>query len=321
MSPRALPLGLALCALAACAPRAQTPAAPQAQGTGPVSVQTASAGTAPAGTAAPCPLDAGAMDGWNDRAPPRRIHGNTYYVGTCGIAAILVVGAEGSILLDGGTEQAAEAILANIRALGFASEDVKVLLNTHEHSDHAGGFAALQRATGAPLLARAPAVETLRSGKSGRDDPQFGHLTGFPGVADVRALPADGRVRLGELTLQAHATPGHAPGGTSWTWRSCDDAGRCLDIAYVDSHTAISDDTYRFGEHPAYVADFTGSIDRVASLPCDLLITPHPIASNLLARFHGDAPLVDAGACRRFADAARSQLQQRLSTEAAGERT
>lgn len=312
-----------LCALSGCAPGARAPAAASAVAPQmPAAQATAAQATdqPAAAPVAPCPLDAGAMDGWNDRAPPRRIHGNTYYVGTCGIAAILIVGAEGAILIDGGTEQAPEAILANIRTLGVAPEDVNVLLNTHEHSDHAGGLAALQRATGAPVLARGPAVETLRSGKSGRDDPQFGHLTGFPGVPNVRALPTDGRVRLGELTLQAHATPGHAPGGTSWTWRSCDEAGRCLDIAHVDSHTAISDASYRFGEHPAYVADFTDSIDRVASLPCDLLITPHPIASNLLARFHGDAPLVDAGACRRFADAARRQLQTRLSTEAAGDR-
>jgi len=314
MSARALPFALALCALAACAPRAATPTSASPSGAA------RPAGTGPAATSvAPCPRDAGAMDGWNDRAPPRRIFGNTYYVGTCGIAAILVVGAQGAVLIDGGTEAAPEAVLANIRALGVAPADVKYLLNTHEHSDHAGGFAALQRATGAPLLARDAALEALRSGRPRRDDPQFAHLDAFSAVADVRALPDDGRVRLGELSLQSHATPGHAPGGTSWTWRACE-AGRCLHIAYVDSHTAISDDIYRFGEHPDYVADFERSIDRVEALPCDLLLTPHPIAGDLLARFDGDAPLVDAAACRRFAESARRGLARRLSTELTGDR-
>ena len=267
----------------------------------------------PAGVPA-CPLDASPMAGWSERAPPRRIFGNTYYVGTCGIAAVLVVGDAGAILVDGATEQAPAAILANIRALGFDPRQVKRLLNTHEHMDHAGGLAGLQQATGAPLLARAPAVATLRRGRSDREDPQFGELTGFPPVADVRTL-ADGEVvRLGGLALASHATPGHAPGGTSWTWRSCEGT-RCLDIAYVDSHSALTDGHYRFSDHPAYVAAFERSLDTVAGLPCDLLITPHPAASNLLARFNGDAPLVDPGACQAFAANARANLAARLAEE------
>ena len=267
----------------------------------------------PAGVPA-CPLDASPMAGWSERAPPRRIFGNTYYVGTCGIAAVLVVGDAGAILVDGATEQAPAAILANIRALGFDPRQVKRLLNTHEHMDHAGGLAGLQQATGAPLLARAPAVATLRRGRSDREDPQFGELTGFPPVADVRTL-ADGEVvRLGGLALASHATPGHAPGGTSWTWRSCEGT-RCLEIAYVDSHSALTDGHYRFNDHPAYVAAFERSLDTVAGLPCDVLLTPHPAASNLLARLRGDAPLADAGACKAFSANARANLAARLANE------
>ena len=264
-----------------------------------------------------CPLDASPMDGWSDRAPPRKIFGNTYYVGTCGIAAVLVVGDAGAILIDGATEQAPAAILANIRALGFDPRQVKRLLNTHEHMDHAGGLAGLQRETGAPLLARGPAVATLRGGRSDREDPQFGELTGFPPVGAVRTL-ADGEVvHLGTLALASHATPGHAPGGTSWTWRACERT-RCVDIAYVDSHSALTDDAYRFSDHPDYVAAFQRSIDVVEALPCDLLITPHPVASDLLARFNGDSPLIDAAACRRFAAGARSNLDKRLADERKG---
>ena len=261
-----------------------------------------------------CPLDASPMDGWSDRAPPRRIFGNTYFVGTCGIASILVVGDAGAILIDGATDRAADAILANVRALGINPRQVKRLLNTHEHMDHAGGLAGLQRATGAPVLARAPAVATLRTGKPGHDDPQFGELAGFPAVADVRPLSEGAAVRLGNLVLQSHPTPGHAPGGTSWTWRSCDDM-HCLDFAYIDSHSALTDGHFRFIDHPAYVAAFERSLDTVARLPCDVLLTPHPAASNLLARLRGEAPLVDAGACKHFAAAARANLASRLADE------
>ena len=284
--------------------------------------QSERAAPAPVGAAEPagvpaCPLDASPMAGWSDRAPPRRIFGNTYYVGTCGIAAVLVVGDAGAILIDGATEQAPAAILANIRALGFDPRQVKRLLNTHEHMDHAGGLAGLQRETGAPLLARGPAVATLRRGRSDREDPQFGELTGFPPVGTVHPL-ADGEVvHLGTLALASHATPGHAPGGTSWTWRACEGT-RCVDIAYVDSHSALTDDAYRFSDHPDYVAAFQRSIDVVEALPCDLMITPHPVASDLLARFNGDSPLIDAAACRRFAAGARSNLDKRLADERKG---
>jgi metallo-beta-lactamase class B len=133
-------------------------------------------------------------------------------------------------------------------------------------------------------------------------------------VADVRTLADDQIVRLGSLALASHATPGHAPGGTSWTWRSCEGT-HCLDIAYVDSHSALTDSHYRFTDHPAYVAAFERSLDTVASLPCDLLLTPHPAASNLLARLNDDAALVDPGACKAFAANARANLAEHLADE------
>ena len=262
----------------------------------------------------PCPADAGVMDGWDDRAPPRRVFGNVYYVGTCGITALLVASPQGHVLLDGATAAAGPAIAANIQALGFRLADVKAILNSHEHSDHAGGLAHLQNATGAPVMALAPAVATLERGAGDRDDPQSGVLDRFPPVAAVQPL-ADGQVvRVGELALTAHATPGHAPGGTSWTWVSCQD-GRCLDLVYADSLTA-ADKHYRFSDHPGYVAAFGRSIDAVAALPCDILVTPHPLASNLFARMDGSAALADPDACRRYADAARERLDRRLADEA-----
>lgn len=269
---------------------------------------------APRHDIAQCPADAGVMDGWNDRAPPRRIFGNTWYVGTCGIGSILIAGKQGLVLIDGATAPAGPAIAANIEALGFKLTDIKFILNTHEHGDHAGGLAYLQRATGAPVLARAPAAATLERGASDRDDPQFGTLDAFPPVANVHPLADDQTVRLGDLALTAHATPGHAPGSTSWTWRSCEGA-RCLDIAYADSLSAISDKQYRYGDHPDYSAAFRRSIDTVAALPCDILLTPHPLASDLFARMDGKAPLIDPDACKRYAGGARVNFERRLQEE------
>lgn len=266
------------------------------------------------GSVPACPAGADVMEGWDTRAPPRKIFGNTYYVGTCGISSVLVTSKRGLILIDGATEPAGPLIAVNIRTLGFKLRDVKYILSTHEHSDHAGGLAYLQRVTGAPVLARAPEMATLKRGSSDRDDPQFGGLKKFPPVANVQLLADNQTLRVGDLALTAHATPGHSPGSTSWTWKSCEGA-RCLNVAYADSLSARSENGYRYEQHPAYVKTFLRSIDAVGSLPCDILISPHPPVSDLFARFEGKTPLIDAGACKRYADSARANLEQRLQDE------
>ncbi len=304
---------VATATLAACQPGPRD-AAPAADAAGSTHAD-ATAAAVPA-----CPADATVMDGWNERAPPRRIFGNTWYVGTCGLTALLVTSDHGHILLDGATEAAGPLIEANIRALGFDPKDVKYLLNSHEHYDHAAGLAYLQGVTGAPLLARAPAVATLRSGRSDRDDPQqLEPHSAFPPVSRVEVIGDGGTVRVGPLALTAHATPGHTPGGTSWTWRSCEGT-RCMDMAYTDSTSAISDHEYRYRDHPAMVAAFDHGLDTLAALPCDIQMAPHPLASDLFARLQDQPgkPLVDAGACARYARAGRANLEKRLSDEASG---
>ena len=267
-----------------------------------------------------CPANATVMEGWDDRAPPRRVFGNTWYVGTCGLTSLLVTSEHGHVLVDGATEAAGPLIAANIRALGFDLADVKYLLNSHEHFDHAGGLAYLQGVTGAPLLAREPAIDTLRSGRSDRSDPQqLGQRAAFPPVPDVQPIGDGDTVRVGPLALTAHATPGHAPGGTSWTWRSCE-GGDCRDIAYTDSVSAVSDEEYRYLDHPEVVDAFRRGLDTLANLPCEIHVAPHPLAVELFARLEDvpGAPLVDDGACARYARAGRANLERRLADEAVG---
>ena len=261
-----------------------------------------------------CAADAG----WNDPATPRRLHGNTWYVGTCGISALLVNSPQGHILIDAGTPKGGVQVVENIRKLGFKPDDVRAIVFSHEHLDHAGGLAELQRATGAPVLSRAPALATLERGASDRSDPQLLVLDSFPAVRNIRVIADDEVVKVGPLSLQAIATPGHTPGGTSWTWHSCD-GDDCQQIVYADSLTAISDDSYRFSEHPDYVAAFRDTLGRVAALDCDILVTPHPSASNLWSRIGPQAskPLVDSGACRGYANYASQRLDKRLADEAA----
>ncbi len=271
--------------------------------------------TAAAPAAPLCKVDAG----WNDPAPPQHVFGNTWYVGTCGVSALLITSDRGHILIDGATEQAAPLIEANIGALGFKIGDVKFILATHAHLDHAGGFARLQRDSGAVMVARGADAAAIERGRGDRSDPQYLSVDPFPPVNHVRRVADGEAVTIEPLSLTAHATPGHTPGSTSWTWDSCEGA-RCLHMAYVDSVTAISDDVYRYSDeaaHAGVVAAFRHTLATVAALPCDVLLTPHPSASNMFARVgpQPTAPLSDPNACRALAAQAGDTLDKRLAKE------
>src|SRR5690349_5792661 len=128
---------------------------------------------------------------WSVAQRPFRIFGNTYYVGTHGLASILVTSTRGHILIDGALPASAPQILANIRALGFRVDDVRLILNSHAHFDHAGGIAALQRASGARVAASPWSARVLERGASLPDDPQYGVAFSYPPVHNVRVI-ADG---------------------------------------------------------------------------------------------------------------------------------
>lgn len=261
-------------------------------------------------------------DGWSDPAPPQRIFANTWYVGTCGISAVLVTSAQGHVLIDAGPAEAADAVAHNIVAAGFRLADVRWIVMSHEHLDHAGGLAALKRLTGARLAALPAAARVLESGQVPADDPQSAWLKPFPAVAVDRRLRDGETLAVGPLRLTVHATPGHAPGSTSWTWTSCRARGGgqradCRAMAYVDSVTALAAPGWRFADHPAYVAAFRTSLDRIAALPCTVLITPHPGASDLFERLAYGAPRPVPGACRAYAANGRARLDETLAKEAA----
>src|SRR5258708_5338095 len=162
-------------------------------------------------------------DGFSERAPALHVFGNIYDVGTCGITVLLITSPRGHVLLDAATAEAAPSIAANIERLGFKLSDVKLIGASHEHYDHAGGIAELQKRSGATLMAMPSAYVQLQTGQLDKNDPQFGGIASFP-AANVGIMLRDGfDVYQGGLRLTAWATSGHAPGGTSWTWRSCED--------------------------------------------------------------------------------------------------
>ena len=270
------------------------------------------------------PHKCGDCDAWNQPREPFKLFGNSYYVGTDGLSAILIVGDAGHVLLDGGLEQSAAVIDANIRKLGFKTEDIKLIVNSHGHYDHAGGIAALQRASGATVAASPSGADALQRGENTTDDPQYGFGkadNGFPAVKNVKVIKDSEVLRIGNIAITAVFTPGHTPGSTTWTWRSCEGTN-CLNLVYADSISAAAAPGFKFTAKPEVVNLFRRSITRLSELPCDIVVSTHPSATNLDGKLKkraelkgaGPDPFVDHG-CKALAATAMKGLEARIAEE------
>lgn len=260
-------------------------------------------------------------DDWDKPAPPFKVYGNTYYVGTCGIAAILITNGEDHALIDTGTETGAEIVMTNIEALGFELGDIWVLTASHEHVDHVGGMTKVQsRATSARVLFSKIGLNVLTSGRENENDPQAGmHDAMAPILANRAEVVGTGETRflLGRYGLKYIKTPGHTPGALTWQWEACE-GDVCKTTVYADSLSAISRDDYKFSDHPEYVAAFRTGIERLRALDCDILLTPHPLASNMIERA-ATGTFEGGMTCADYADSKMKALDERLAKEAAGE--
>lgn len=250
-----------------------------------------------------------AANDWNQPVKPFQIYGNSYYVGVKGLSSVLITTPQGHILIDGALPESPPLIAASIRKLGFKVEDVKLILTSHDHHDHVGGVAELQRMSGAIVLASPSTAASLERGKVGEDDPQLAYLTPFAPVAKVRTVRDGEVVTVGPLAVTALYTPGHTPGGTSWTWNACA-KGKCKQIVYADSINPISDDNFKFignTSYPAIVTDFGRSYAALEGARCDILVSAHP-------EFAGK-PLGDGADCKRYVANSREKLNKRLASE------
>jgi metallo-beta-lactamase class B len=259
----------------------------------------------------------GGINGGQKYAKPFRIAGNLYYVGANDISSFLITGPEGHVLIDGGYPGTPPLIMRSISELGFNIRDVKVLLNSETHYDHAGGLAELRKASGAQLWTSEPSAPII---ESGGDDPinllpirmlVWTRLIRYPPARVDHRFKDGDTIRVGSIALTAHITPGHTRGCTSWSF-PVRDGDRVLNVV-----SACSLNVMGVAKYSGYQADFERSFRILRSLPADVWVTSHARAWGRYRKFLArdtaktpTAPFIDPEGYRAYIDSGEAQFRR-----------
>src|SRR3954470_6940063 len=248
---------------------------------------------------------------------PFRIAGNFYYVGANDVAAFLITGPEGHVVLDGGYPSTAPMIMGSIAKLGFNIKDVKVLQNSESHPDHGGGLGVLQKASGAELWASEASAYSLASGG---DDPdlilplraliRIG-VVGYPAMRVDHRFKDGDTIRLGPLALTAHITGGHTRGCTSWSFQ-VRDGDRVLNVVSACDLGRLATSHY-----PEQKTDLERSFRVLRGLAADIWVTCHARWWGRYRKFVASAaakepvqPFIDPEGYHAYIDAAEAELRR-----------
>jgi metallo-beta-lactamase class B len=255
---------------------------------------------------------------WNQPVKPYRIIDNIWYVGASGVTSFLITTPQGHILLDGGLPETAPLIERNVSQLGFKLTDVKILLNSHAHFDHAGGLAELKALTGAKLMATEADAELMARG--GKDDFQWGDQYTYKPVQTDRTLRDGDQVKLGNVTMVARLTPGHTRGSTTWTMKA-QEGGKRYEVVFATSVSAPGYTLAGNVKYPGIVEDYTRTFQILKSLPCDVFLAPHSEFFSMnekMKRLEGGRkpnPFIDPQGYRAYVDEGEKGIQEILAKQ------
>jgi metallo-beta-lactamase class B len=240
---------------------------------------------------------------WNKPVPPFQIVGNLYYVGAAEVTSFLITTPKGHFLLDGGFAETAPQIERNISQLGFNLRDVKFLLNSHAHFDHAGGLARLKKLSGAKFVASEPDAPLLKNG--GHGDFRFGDTLTFPPVEPDQIIHDGESIQIGDQKLTAHLTPGHTKGNTTWTTK-ISEGTKTYDVVFAGSPSILDYQLAGRESYPGIAADFEKTFAIFKTLPCDIFLSAHGSMFALkekrerLMRGEKPNPFIDPRGYQRF---------------------
>lgn len=256
---------------------------------------------------------------WNKPTDPFTVIGNIHYVGTNGLAVYLISTPAGHILIDTALPEANPQIKSSIEKLGFKVADIKVMINTHAHLDHTGGFADFKKVTNAQMI----------SGEADKPLLEGGYYPGreaveelkFPQIKVDRTVKAGDTVALGDVTLTAHATPGHSPGCTSWTM-NVKDGAETRSVIFFCSATVALNILVGKPTHATIVDDYKKTFAWAKGQKFDVLLAPHPEMYGAMEKRQKIAagaknPFVDPGEFKTYLATLEKQFEEGLAKQQA----
>lgn len=217
----------------------------------------------------------------NTPIEPFQIVGNIYYVGAAEVTSFLITSPKGHILIDGGYAETVPQIKANVIKLGFNLHDIKYLLNTQAHMDHAGGLNELKKLTNAKMLASEGDKVLLENG--GKGDFAFGDTLPFTPVMVDRVIKDGETIKLGGTKLKTILMPGHTKGSTAWSMEITD-AGRKLNVLFLSSASSPGYRFYNNSGYPDIIAVYEKTFARLKTLTPDVFLASHGSFFNLLEK-------------------------------------
>jgi metallo-beta-lactamase class B len=260
-------------------------------------------------------------ESWNSPFKPFRLIGNIHYVGASGISSFLITTPEGHILIDTGFEMTVPRIRKSVTKLGFKLTDIKIILNSHAHLDHAGGHALMQELTGARILMSEADAALLASGGTNDFTPYSKEMIGYrPAKAD-RILHDGDQVTLGGVTVTCHLTPGHTKGCTTWTM-DVTEGGKVQHVVFFGSTSIVSGvPLVNNAKYPNIADDLAATYRKLKRLPCDVFLAPHASFFNLsekaerLERGEKPNPFIDSTGFKTFIEQAERNFIAQLERE------
>jgi metallo-beta-lactamase class B len=251
---------------------------------------------------------------------PYRAFDNVYYVGICWVSAWLLTSPQGHVLVDTLYGPYTDLMLGNIRAVGFDPKDIKLVVVTHGHFDHAGGAARLRSVLGPDTrfaMTREGWREAAEAAAQSATTPRPWSMI------EPELVLTDGQVlTAGGIAIQAFETPGHTMGTASFAYDVRDGARsyRAFTVGGLGLNAIRG---------PGQVEAFIASVKRIRSLTEDkvrsieLHLTTHAFSTGLteakerLRTRKPDEPhpLVDLAEFRRQLDQLQAGAEKRLVVE------
>jgi metallo-beta-lactamase class B len=253
---------------------------------------------------------------WNQPLAPYKVVSNIYYVGTNYLASYLITTPEGDILINPDYEESVPIIRRNVEKLGFHFSDIKIILISHAHDDHAGGCALAKKLTGAKLMVMDADVGVIEHGGAG----DFQYTTRWAPAKVDRILHDGDQVKLGGMVLTPHLTPGHTKGCTTWTME-VKEGGRTLHVVIVGSPNV--NPGYKLvnnRRYPQIASDYEKTFRVLKSLPCDVFLGAHGVYYNMdekmkQMRAGGPNPFVDPEGYRAYVAEREQAFQGKLRAQ------